>query len=492
MLKWFKRKKAKEKTWRSFMAGLSNRLAADWVSHNSSPDRDIERSLPKMRARSRELANNNPYAKKYLSLCSQNVVGESGIQLQSRIKSVKSSVVKQYNRTIEDAFARWGEPGVCDVTGKLSWLDCQRLFIKTVARDGEVLIRKIVGDNDFGFAIQLLEADHLDSDCNQDLGEGRRIRMGVEMDAWGKPIAYHLKKAPYFELNYHLRNAETIRVPAEEIIHAYIPERPNQTRGVPWLHAAMFQLHVLQAYQEAELLASRISACKMGFFTRNEMGQGFTGCEEDEKHRNLIIEPGKFDELPYGVDFKSFDPQHPADNYQNFVKSCLRSIASATNVSYTALTNDLESTNYSSIRAGLLEEREHWKTLQAWMIDVFCEPIFSSWLSMAELMHQLPGVPGHVEVDADHWQARRWEWVDPHKDQQGLQLGLSLLQQSWSDSVRQRGGNPSDILERLAEEKESFEQHGIGHLHALIYQTVKTTPSSEESHGKTHQKTEKH
>ena len=53
------------------------------------------------------------------------------------------------------------------------------------------------------------------------------------------------------------------------------------------------------------------------------------------------------------------------------------------NISYHALTNDLTSVNYSSIRQGALEDRSMFQLYQQFVIDHFVNPIFKSWLEMA-------------------------------------------------------------------------------------------------------------
>ena len=93
--------------------------------------------------------------------------------------------------------------------------------------------------------------------------------MGVEIDAVGKPLAYHLfKNHPYEGSTYQTVASEKYqRIPASEIIHAYMQERPEMTRGVPWTATAMDKIHTLNGYRQAELTASRLAACKMGFYT---------------------------------------------------------------------------------------------------------------------------------------------------------------------------------------------------------------------------------
>ena len=75
-------------------------------------------------------------------------------------------------------------------------------------------------------------------------------------------------------------------------------------------------------------------------------------------------EAGSFGVLPPGYKFESWDPDYPHQNYENFVKARLRSIASGLGIAYHTLANDLSDVNFSSARAGTLEERDNWIVLQ--------------------------------------------------------------------------------------------------------------------------------
>ena len=86
-----------------------------------------------------------------------------------------------------------GKSAFCSVNQRQSWLDIQRVVLRSVARDGSVLIRKVRGfDNEFRFALQVLEADLLDIDYNAQLKNGNKVRMGIELDKWERPVAYHI------------------------------------------------------------------------------------------------------------------------------------------------------------------------------------------------------------------------------------------------------------------------------------------------------------
>ena len=58
-----------------------------------------------------------------------------------------------------------------------------------------------------------------------------------------------------------------IRIPAEQVIHIFMPLRAGQTRGEPWLSPVMPAMKQLGGFREAAVINARIGASKMGFFT---------------------------------------------------------------------------------------------------------------------------------------------------------------------------------------------------------------------------------
>jgi capsid protein len=116
---------------RGYDAARVNNLTWGWATGILAVNDEIHRSLQNLRGRSRELANNNDYVKKYLTLCKTHIVGPQGIDLQVQTPNA------DLNKSVETAWWHWGKNP--DVTGQLTWLSIQRLVIETIARDGEVL-----------------------------------------------------------------------------------------------------------------------------------------------------------------------------------------------------------------------------------------------------------------------------------------------------------------------------------------------------------------
>ena len=465
ILDWFKRKPKTARHYntlprRGFDAASGSRLFNDWTTSSYSSTEELKYTLGKIRARSRDLFNNNDYARRFIELCKANIAGPQGVQLQARAIEDNGSADKVANQIIEKEFSNWGKS--CTVDGRLGWVDAQKLFVETVARDGECLIRLVRGyNNPYGFAIQFIEADHLDETFNEELKNDNKIEMSVEMDRFRRPKAYHLLVKPPNGIAL-VRGNDRQRVPASEILHGYMVNRPNQVRGIPWAVTAMSRLHMLGAYEQSELVAARVASAKMGFFTSPD-SEGYVGEDVMDGYTPIMeAEPGSFEQLPAGMDFKSFDPDHPTTAFKDFEKAMLRGISSGLNVSYASLSNDLESVNYSSIRQGSLDERDHWRSAQRWLIDHFCRPIYEAWLDEALTRQAVPlPVRKKDKWMAADWQPRGWQWIDPQKEISANVEAVKNGFKSLSDVLSESGRDPLDTLSQLAAEKELAEAMGL-------------------------------
>lgn len=454
---------------RSFAAAQTGRLTGTWSTQNTSFDYDLKSSLKALRARSRHLAQNNDYARRFLQMCQTHIVGPNGFALQSQVKYDTGNPDVGANDAIERAFNEWALRGTCEVTGRLSFVDVQQLLVETAARDGEFLVRKVKGaDNRFGFALQILDVDRLDVDRNEAYPDGRRVVMGVEQTGNGVPLAYWLHKS-------HPSNSEWQsigkwdRVPAVEIYHGFRAQRPEQSRGCPWMHTAMVRMHHLAGFEEAAVVAARVGASKMGWFTTAE---GTADPLADSKDAAGIpymeAEPGQFGVLPSGVDFKPFEPDYPHAAFDPFVKATLRGIASGLGVAYHTLANDLEGVNFSSARAGTLEERDNWMGAQEWFAAAFLYPVFTDWLRMALLKGAITFSNGSPlpaarldKFNRPLWQGRRWQWVDPAKDIEANIAAIDAGLKSRREVIAEQGRDIDDVWLQLQAEQKRAGELGI-------------------------------
>lgn len=440
---------------RRYEAANMNRLTADWVFGASSSNREIQGGLKVIRERARELERNNDYGRRYLQLVEDNIVGR-GFALR---------VEGDTDNRVRDGFNAWAR--TADITGRLSWPDMQRLVVRTVARDGEAIAQTIMGRFADGMALQIMEADYIDEAYNSIPPHSPRIVQGVEIDANGRPIAYHC-------LTEHPGDTASIRatrkrIPASEMIHVARIERPGQVRAVSWVASCMQALKMLYGYQEAELVASRAAACKMGFFKSPPGEGGFHGDDEQNGAKITEMQAGSFQELSSGQDFVPFDPTHPTTQYGVFVKDILRQLSGGLGVAYNNFANDLDGVSYSSIRSGSIEEREHWIVLQEWFAHAFLSQVFSRWLDMAGTT----GAAGLTTATAesfrgkDRWTGRRWPWVDPAADIAAKKEEIALGLVAPSQIAAERGDDYAQVQVQIAADNSTRADNSLQAVSAI-------------------------
>lgn len=438
---------------RTYDAAQFSRLTSDWLqAWIQSALQDVRYDNRTLRARARDLERNNPHVKRFLRLVEKNVIGPNGILLQPRNRMLRGEKLHEAaNDTLAASWTDWTRKDHCTVTGSMSWNSASRLILRTMVRDGEAFVRKWrYADNSHGFAIQILDADLVDEYYEvRALPNGNCIRMGIEFDRFGRAAAYHVWNQHPQDTGWGNQPLARERIPASEIEHLFIPQRAGQPRGVTWLHAVMKTLKIDGGYSEAELVAARTAAAKMGFIitTGDDAGPDPTA-DDDASDRVMDASPGAIEELEPGQDFRQWDPQHPSGNFRAFKGAILRETSMGLDVAAASLTGDLSDVNYSSIRTGVIDERDTWKEVQYWIIEHLHDPVFRAWLPCAQLTGACP-LSGPAERWYDvAWRPRGWAWTDPLKDTQAAVIDVG---NGFNSPIRVCAENGDDFFEIIEE-----------------------------------------
>jgi lambda family phage portal protein len=443
------------------------RLTRDWIAQTLSADGAIRFDIRLLRARAQQLVRDNAFAAGFVNEFAMQVVGPSEIRLQAKVRDLRGNLAEATNDEIEKKWKRWGMPENASADRRSSWADMQRQWFRSLATDGEIILRHLdYFENEFGYTIQQIDPDLLDETYN--LGGGpnqNEIRMGVEIDRFGAPVAYWFWNRHPSDMNSRLKLAR-VRVDASEIIHKFIQYRPGQTRGYTAFAPVLLDLKMLDGYQQAELVATRMAAAKMGFLVQKNPeligGSAAPSARREGDDTEMETAPGIIDELPPGWEFQGFDPTHPSTAFKEFTKAVLRSIARGLGMAYTTLTGDLEAVNYSSIRAGLLSERDNYKMLAQWGAVHICRPVYLRWIKSAILTNAVR-VDARLASDYDdiEWQGRGWKWVDPLNDLQAAELAIRLGLDTRHRLAGEAGLDFEDVVDRLSEENDYADAAGV-------------------------------
>ena len=129
------RKPKKKQTFkRTYQGANTGRLFSDFLTSSTSADAEIKDNIRLLRDRARDLARNDSYIARYLNLMVSNVIGKHGIRISAKARNDDQSLDIGANLLIERAWKEWTQIGNCTANGRLSFLDCQKIFIESLSK----------------------------------------------------------------------------------------------------------------------------------------------------------------------------------------------------------------------------------------------------------------------------------------------------------------------------------------------------------------------
>lgn len=490
----------KKRPLRMYAGAATSRLNSNWMAAGTSADAEIKGSIKTLRQRSRQLVRDDPHARQAVRSITSNVIGDSGIKLQAHVRKYRVNTLDtKINAQIEEAWKKWGRYDSCHTAGRLCWADIERLCCNSMIESGEVFIRMVnkpFGRSKIPFALEILEADQLDDDyTGRSSNKNASWRMGVEVDKFMRPKNYAFLTKHPGDTPFTLPQGEDrhMIIPANEIIHLYMTDRPSQTRGVPWMASAIESLHQLAGFRESAVVRARASSALMGFITSPE-GELDQGGEVYDGDRVTSFSPGQFHYLQNGENVVIPDMDSPHGEFEPFMRAMLRSMAAGIGLSYESLSRDYSQSNYSSSRLALLEDRTQYKAIQNYFIENLHSRIYENWLQMAVLSGEL-NLP-NFDTDFEkymkiHWMPRGWSWIDPLKEVNAAKEAVRAGFKTQAQVVAEQGGDLEELLAERKDEVEQAEQLGLVFDSKLTIPTeqkevsIDETPNPESYGGKT-------
>lgn len=459
---------------RSYSAASKVARYGDFSASRGSADYELHGALAEVRAKTRNLARNSGTIKRYVQLMCDNVVGDMGFSLQAP------------NSRIEEAWRRW-----CDnptVDGSMSMIDLCDQMVGSWCRDGEFLIEFVVNpEYPDMLALNPLEADMLDETMTtQNPRTKNQIKMGVEIDVLGRPVAYWILTSHPGDIASGAPRPRQRhrRVPADRILHVFQRLRAGQTRGEPPAGATVNAIKMLDGYREAEVMNRRIAASTMGFFTRETPkadgidALGVTETDEEGNEEVLVdVQPGTFKQLPDGMRFDKFDPGGSQTDYHAFEGQVKKEVSMALGISAFALGMETAGVSYSTGRSVIQEDRDFYKRMQGFFIRMAMRPMFRKWATQHVLMDGSSIPPTRLQsvVNEIKFRGRGWTWIDPAKDISANAEALATYQTSHSKIAADRGMDVTDLFEEIKRDRELMAQFGL----TPIIQNDKPSPKNE-------------
>lgn len=444
-------------------AGTGRRQSA-WLTTSSGVNTTVIAHAATLRNRARHEIRTNPWARQIKSRFVANAIG-TGIRPQSRHprEAVRETLHEKWRDWIEES----------DPEGVGDYYEQQALCVGAGFESGEVFVRlrprRFQNGPEVPLQVQVLEADHVPLAENRIGENGNIVIAGIEFDRQGRRTAYYMyREHPGEFLSARPRGFELERVPAAEILHLFVRERPGQVRGAPRLASALARLHALDEYEDAELLRKKIAAMFAAFIIPGVGEDGTPLLEEKPDSKGAVeitLEPGMSQVLPAGSDIKFSNPAEVGTSYDPFMKWNLHGVAAGSGLTYEQVTGDLSDVNFTSLRAGLLENRRGFEQFQAnTPVYQLNRPVRRLWLEQAALA----GVTDASDYLANRrdyrlvkWVPQGWPWVDPEKEQKASLREVRAGFGSRSRVVAARGDDVEEIDREIAEDKKRADGLGL-------------------------------
>lgn len=445
----------------AYQASSSGRRLSSYSAPNLGPNAASLSELELLRNRSRSAMRNNPWIKRGVLA---NVANEIGTGIVPRSKAPDAD----FKAKIRELWNDWCHQA--DADGVLSAYGIQQLCARARMESGEVFIRirkrRVDDDLIVPVQFQVLEADFCPVNYNDTLKNGHRIVAGIEFNAIGKRVAYWMHARHPSDTATMFEDNRPIRIPAEQIIHHYIPTRPGQIRGEPVTIQSLVKAFHFDQYDDAELERKKTRANYTGVITKNfpqdEEGWKFdpiTGeptTAEPGEEAYINAEPGTFPSLLPGEAIDLFPGDQTGDGYADFVRQQLLGIAAGLGVPYELLSGDYKGINDRVWRAIMNQyRREIEQVQQLFTIQHICMGMWHAFVDMAVLSGQVKAKhyakKRHQYLRADY-RPQAWAYINPIQDVQALKMLKDEGFDSRQSIVAGRGRDVEEVDEQRNED----------------------------------------
>lgn len=424
----------------------------NWRPSAGSANADTSLDRTDLRARSRDLARNNPTACAAVNANVTSVIG-TGLSMRPRIDAKTLGLDEVQAEAIEDEIDRewrlWAHSQNCDAARTLDFYGLQEQAFRAMLESGDVfpLLPSIKRkDSPYTLAVQLIEADRV---SNPSFGmDTATMCGGVEFDSFGAPKQYHISNKHPGELNrsgfsWQAYPAFGEKTGRRNVLHLFEQLRPGQARGVPFLAPVIEPLRQLGVYTDAELQAAVISGAFSVFIKMDP--DAFQDLFNDDAQKAITSAAGSWDgnlangkavNLLPGEEISSANPGRPNAQFDPFVASIFKQVGMALELPHEVLTMAFAS-SYSAARAALLIAWRVFYKRRSFMSSRFCQPIYEEFLAEAVALGRL-SMPGFFAdpIVRQAWCGAEWAGdgpgsIDPQKEvgaaKERVALGISTL-----------------------------------------------------------------
>jgi lambda family phage portal protein len=414
-------------------ADTTSRRLASWRAPSGSADVLINRAKPVADDRGRDLARNDPTTANAVKIHQNSIVG-SHYRLSAMpnwlVLGATEAWAEEFQKVIEARFTLLAESpkNWLDASRKLTLTDKVRLAVASFVVTGESLqVAEWIKDADRPCRTAIQHAAPARLNNPNGVSDSSTMRRGVEIDARGRPIAYHVQSnhPGDFGVNFDLWTWKRVRAELPwgrpQVLHIFDPLEPGQNRGLSDLVAAMETMQMTRKFRGATLenaivnatvaaaieseLPSEVMVAAMGGGTDSSawvspIGQYLSALDGYVGEANgLRMDGAMIPHLFPGSKLTMKPAGTPGGVGTDFEGSLLRHTAAGLGVSYEELSRDYARLSYSGGRLSLQATERFMAARKRLVADKTANFAFTLWLEEEiNRMENIPPLPGKSRI----------------------------------------------------------------------------------------------
>lgn len=351
-----------------------------------------------LRKRSAQLFEQNLYARGIVRRLVTNEIN-TGLTPEAApdedILGLNEDALADWSEDVETRFGIWGKsPQTCDYRREKTFGAIQRQARLEALVGGDVLVVLRQSRRTNTINVQLIRGESVQNPIDTEPRRGNVIKHGVEMDATGRHVAYHVSQ----------KDGHSQRVPAYGeksgrriawLVYG-TDKRMDDVRGQPLLSLMLQSLREIDRYRDSAQRKAVVNSILAMFIKKTEDKPGtlpITGAavrntvatttDSDATPRNFNISnqvPGVvLEELQTGEEPVGFNSQGTDVNFGTFEEAILQTVAWANEMPPEILRLAF-SNNYSASQAAINEFKIYLNKVWTEFGEDFCAPIYQEWL----------------------------------------------------------------------------------------------------------------
>ena len=438
-----------------------------------------------LRERSAQLFNENLYARGLIRRLVTNEIS-TGLSPEScpdeEILQLPEDSLVNWSENVESRFHLWGKDReVCDYKRAMTFGEIQATARREALIEGDVLVVLRQNPRTKSTNVELIRGSRVVTPLDYEPRGSNTITHGVEQDAAGRIVAYHVQSGELGTTRVATKGSRTGRLQAWLVYGT--DKRLGEVRGTPMLGIIIQSLTEIDKYRDSAARKAVINSLLAMFIKKNEDKMGTRPISasatrhgsvqtqaENQPARRFNMQksvPGMiFEELQHGEEPVAFGSTGTDVNFGIFEEAMLQSVAWANEVPPEIMRLAFSS-NYSASQAAINEFKIYLNKIWVTFGADFCEPIYTDFL-ISEATAGRISAPGMLAAWRDPMQAAEFTtWTDadwygsikPSTDMLKLVRASKLaLDEGWTTNARESraitGTKYTKNIKRLTRENE--------------------------------------